>query len=261
VEVQPNTDPVIVRLYYTQEELEALEAAVPGSSQAAFTIIKTSNDDCGAGYSGQNATEMNISVESAGCTGDDRYAQFFTGTFSTFYLFASDALLPVELSAFTATALTKERVQLNWLTLTESGNSHFDIERSTDGRNFTFLGAVAGAGDSAEEQWYDFVDEAAVPGLNYYRLRQVDFDGTETLSEVRQVMVEGETRLSVYPNPAVNELRLGGFGGGLVRIIDGQGRVVQEQNLPAGEALSIGHLKPGFYLLQTPAETVRWIKR
>ncbi|MEM6771174.1 MAG: hypothetical protein AAF597_11365, partial [Bacteroidota bacterium] len=176
-EVQPDTDPVYVRLYYSREEIDALLASDPAASESTLTVVKTDNDDCGTGYEGVNATSMNTTVAAVGCTGNDRYLEFFTGTFSTFYLFSTDAVLPVELTEFSATELPKQRVQLSWMTLTEDGNSHFDVERSTDGRTFTYLGAVAGAGDSDEEQWYDFVDENAATGVNYYRLRQVDLDG------------------------------------------------------------------------------------
>ncbi|MEM6770856.1 MAG: T9SS type A sorting domain-containing protein, partial [Bacteroidota bacterium] len=260
-EVQPNTDPVIVRLYYSREEIDALLAADPTALENGLTVIKTSDDDCGGGYSGQDATGMNITLKTAGCTDDDRYLEFFTGTFSTFYLFSSDIALPVDLVDFTAAPMDKQRVRLEWTTQTESGNSHFKIERSTDGQTFTYLGAVAGAGDSNEEQWYDFVDAAAITGRNYYRLRQVDFDGTETLSEVRLVTMEGATPRSVYPNPATDELRIAGWAGGVIRILDGQGRLVVQQQLRKDEALSVKHLKPGFYVLQTPTETLRWLKQ
>ncbi|MEM6770048.1 MAG: T9SS type A sorting domain-containing protein, partial [Bacteroidota bacterium] len=260
-EVQPNTEPVYVRLYYSREELDALLAADPAASESTLTVVKTDNDDCGTGYEGFNATTMNTTAMTAGCTGADRFLEFFTGTFSTFYLFSTNAVLPVELSEFTATVLPKQRVQLDWRTLTEDGNSHFDVERSTDGRTFALLGAVAGAGDSSEEQWYDYVDENAATGVNYYRLRQVDLDGTETLSEVRQVTVESAVNLRVYPNPAAAELWIDSFAGGPVRVLNLQGQVVLQQTLVEGESLDVRRLPAGGYVLRTAEGNLRWVKK
>ena len=204
---------------------------------------------------------MNTTMESTGCSGDDYYFEFFTGSFSTFYLFSSDALLPVELTTFEARAIEKQRVQLDWMTATETDNDRFEVEHSTDGQTFTQLGAVAGAGGSSEEQWYDFVHETPISGLNYYRLRQIDFDGTETLSEVRVVEMTGLSQVSVYPNPTVDELWLKGFAGGNVRVLDAQGRTVLGQSLLEGQSLNVRALPSGIYLLQLPTETLRWVKR
>jgi len=169
--------------------------------------------------------------------------------------------LPVELTRFTATALPKQRALLNWTTQTETANSHFVVERSTDGRAFEVLGEIAGAGDSFEEQSYFFTDEFALSGTNYYRLRQVDLDGTETLSEVREVTISALDQLSVFPNPATDQLSVKGFTSGPVRVLDLQGRTVISQNISAFETLKISELPSGIYLLQAGKETVRWVKQ
>jgi hypothetical protein len=237
-------------------------AASPGSSPATFSLVKTSGVDCGGGYTGQNATAMNVSAVSTGCAGEDTYLQFSTGSFSTFYLFANDAILPVAMTAFGAREIEKQRVRLDWTTTNETGNSHFQIDHSTDGRIFNALGAVAGAGDSFTEQTYDYLHETPVIGLNYYRLRQVDFDGAETLSEIREINVSGTTTTAfAYPNPAGAELRVAGFAGGPVRIIDLQGREVLRRTLGETEALEVSHLPSGIYLLRLPAQTIKWVKR
>jgi len=261
VETQPSTDPLYVRLYYSAAEIDALLAADPAASESTLTVIKTDDTACSGQYTGQNRAEMNISLENTGCAGDDRYFQFFTGSFSTFFLFSTDATLPVELTEFTAEALPKQRVRLDWTTALETGNSHFEVERSSDGRSFGHLGAVAGAGESTQEQVYTFLDENVPAGPQYYRLRQVDLDGTETLSEVRVVTVVDAIALEVYPNPATHELRLTGFSGGLVHLLDANGRTLRRQHLEEGQPLSVTDLSPGFYLLRAGNATVRWVKR
>lgn len=257
--VQPIV-PVTVILYFREAEVDDLVREA-GTSLGDLTIIKTSDEDCGTGFKGTDAQVMNANLASASCTGRDYSFRFQAAQFSTFYLFAAQTALPVDLVSFTAEALPKQRARLEWRTASETGNSHYVIERSTDGVDFVALGEVAGAGDSQEEQAYGFIDENPVIGLNYYRLRQVDFDGTEALSDVRQVRIAGGSQLTLYPNPTVAELRLRGFSGGQVRVLDTQGRMVLESNLTAGAPLDVRRLPPGIYALQTSTETIKWIKK
>lgn len=120
--------------------------------------------------------------------------------YDNFTISQAGALLPVTLTTFTATARQKSTL-LNWQTASETGNYYFAVERSADGQTFTAIGEVAGAGTSQTVQEYTFTDNTPQPGTNFYRLRQVDFDGTATLSEVRAVAFAIDNLLRVYPNP------------------------------------------------------------
>ena len=109
--------------------------------------------------------------------------------------------LPIELLAFTG-RLAEDHVALTWETATETDNSHFFVERSTNGFTFTAIGRVEGAGNSTEAIRYDYPDYDYPTGRVYYRLRQVDFDGTESVLEtVAIVSEEVVTELQTYPNP------------------------------------------------------------
>lgn len=114
------------------------------------------------------------------------------------------AVLPVELVYFRANKTDGQRVHLNWQTDSELNNDHFVIERSPDGLAFQPIGQVAGAGTTHSTQHYVFVDEAPLSGDNYYRLRQVDFDGTDAFSEIRVVTLTRTKTAdwTVFPNPA-----------------------------------------------------------
>ena len=120
------------------------------------------------------------------------------------------APLPVVLTAFTATARDAGRVELRWTTASEQHNHRFDVQRSADGRQFATLGAVAGQGSSAAPHAYRYLDDEpalAGPALRYYRLRQVDADGSSTLSPVRAVLVAGAgAALQVFPTLATDDL-------------------------------------------------------
>ncbi len=110
------------------------------------------------------------------------------------------SLLPVELVEFSADAL-KDKVKLQWATVTEINNDYFTIERSADGSNWKEIKQVKGAGNTTDRIDYNSYDENPVNGTNYYRIKQTDFDGKFIYSEIRQVKFTGSTVISVYPNP------------------------------------------------------------
>lgn len=171
-------------------------------------------------------------------------------------------VLPVELLYFTGRAKDSE-VSLQWATATELNNSHFDIERSADGRVYEAIGRVKGAGDYQGLLEYAFTDEKPHFGLNYYRLRQVDYDGAFEYSNVVAVEVEGKPGggISVFPNPAAGQVEVG-LPADLVdkaldiTIRDLSGRVVLRQQQPAGERfvqLPLDGVPPGYYTVNVQA--------
>jgi hypothetical protein len=103
--------------------------------------------------------------------------------------------LPIELVAWDA---LKEGsiVHLSWVTATEQENDHFTIERSSDGVTFEDVLRIEGAGNSTTQRRYDAVDEKPLSGVSYYRLRQTDWNGTQTVSEVVVVMMEKYSGMS-----------------------------------------------------------------
>lgn len=111
-------------------------------------------------------------------------------------------LLPVTYAYVKATA-TENTVQLNWATETEINNDYFSIEHSTDGRQYTSVGRVDGHGQSEETITYYFQHDRPAPGDNYYRLRQVDYDGQYEYSPVVVARVAAQQPIAtLYPNPS-----------------------------------------------------------
>jgi hypothetical protein len=118
----------------------------------------------------------------------------------------------VELLSFTAERQGADGL-LHWATATEKNNDRFEVESSADGRTFRRIATVAGQGSSAQRHDYALTDAnlaryAATPV--YYRLRQVDRDGTAAYSPVRTVQVPAETGFAAqaYPQPFANEFTL-----------------------------------------------------
>lgn len=145
--------------------------------------------------------------------------------------------LPVELLSFFAKNVNGD-VKLNWSTSSETNNKGFFIERSLDGVNYNDLDFVAGAGNSKSVKNYGYLDENAfnLASTIYYRLRQVDFDGTATLSNVAIVSENDriEDGISVYPNPfshATGVLITAANGGiANIEVVDILGRIVATQS-------------------------------
>lgn len=118
--------------------------------------------------------------------------------------------LPIELLYFKAkwTNDQFETVTLDWETITESENSHFEIERSTDAVNFEYVKSIDGSGTSNQNIQYTTLDEDPyVNGTSYYRLKQVDNNGDFEYSNIEVLNIpEGLNMVNLYPNPTVDHL-------------------------------------------------------
>jgi len=158
--------------------------------------------------------------------------------------------LPVDLISFTAEKLDSKS-RLNWSTASELNNSHFDLERSLDGRNFTFIGQIKGKGNSSAISNYEFVDQRPEGNINYYRLKQVDFDGRFDFSDVRSVNFESSVTLEIFPNPVVDFIRISSKEKSLiVNIYDLEGKLAFTKNAISGEDINTNKLASGIYLIE-----------
>jgi hypothetical protein len=148
--------------------------------------------------------------------------------------------VPVTLTTFTGTAKAKDAF-LKWTTASEINNKGFEVERSADGRNFEYAGFVKGAGNSTKLLNYTFTDAKAFEKtpVMYYRLKQVDFDGKITYSQVVRINSNAQSAnaVSAYPNPFGNTYRVSfdAVNAGTVnlKMVDLQGKVVAEQTTEA----------------------------
>ncbi len=188
---------------------------------------------------------------------------YFTDTrFSLVFEPTGIAPLPVVLTAF-ATQPQGADGLLTWATASEQHNAYFQVESSLDGRTFTTLGRVAGAGTATTARAYQFVDynltRYAAP-LVYYRLRQVDADGTGSYSPVRTLAVPtgAPLQLALVPGAASLALAITAAqpGPATCLLTDGLGRVVGQQEvlLRAGTTtlppLGPAGLAAGLYVLR-----------
>ncbi|MFC2187412.1 T9SS type A sorting domain-containing protein [Fulvivirgaceae bacterium LMO-SS25] len=118
-----------------------------------------------------------------------------------------NATQPIRLLYFKAEKIADDRVQLDWATASEENNDYFLIERSIDGNEWEVITQKPGAGNSSQTINYQFIDENPIIGISYYRLRQVDFDGTTTTSPLERIIIEANGKyLKLAPNPVSDQL-------------------------------------------------------
>ncbi len=173
--------------------------------------------------------------------------------------------LPVELTSFDAVNGENCTIDLTWKTATETNNAYFKIEKSTDGINYETIGTVEGKGNSTTPTAYNFTDRT--PSLdNYYRLQQVDLDGTTTTSS--QLIIRSNcfddssvNTIDVFPNPVYDKGNVRFYNTNLgdtqveLNIADALGRTVHTEMLTVNDGPNIlhfntSHLVPGTYYVQ-----------
>ncbi len=97
----------------------------------------------------------------------------------------------------------EDNVLLSWQTASEINNEKFILEKSFDANNWFKIAEVKGAGNSTNILTYSFVDDALISGTQYYRLTQIDFDGTKETFEAIDVskIATAPFEIKVFPNP------------------------------------------------------------
>ena len=121
-------------------------------------------------------------------------------------VFEVDISLPIEMSFFEAKTIGAESVQLIWQTISEINNLGFHIEHSTNGENWEKIVFISGSGTTNNLQEYIYIDQNPIDGVNYYRLKQEDFDGHVEYSNIISITIQKEIGISIYPNPTNGKL-------------------------------------------------------
>ncbi|MEM7370046.1 MAG: T9SS type A sorting domain-containing protein [Bacteroidota bacterium] len=156
--------------------------------------------------------------------------------------------LPVELLGFDARN-TEDGNLLIWETATELNNKGFHPQRSQDARNWESIGFVEGNGTTSTPQQYQYTDTESLLGTNYYRLRQVDFNGDFVHSEVLEVAVPtSDQAFQLFPNPTQGPLEIVGATEDIlnIKVWDLSGRILKEQQGATTE-IDLSSLPAGMY--------------
>ena len=259
---------------YLDGELEGLgqsgSVAIDENNLALFLSLNSGNTFANLGRTSINTTTNTLSLD--GVT-----------DFATFTLGDRTNPLPVHLVAFDAKRQATNTL-VTWATADETNSAGFEVQVSNDGKTYRNLAFVASAA-AARNQYkaYTYTDiEASKSGLRYYRLRQVDIDGTSTFSPVKVVsfatLAAGSASVNVYPNPSISNeqttlvVQSPVAGTGHIQVLDMTGRSIASRDITtvAGVtelALPVGSdLNAGIYMVKVTlptgeTKTVRMQKR
>ena len=185
--------------------------------------------------------------------------------FKSFNLSVKNIALPIELMYFKAYYKDKA-VNLNWATATEVNNDYFTVERSSDGINFEPIQMIRGAGNSTSVRDYSWTDSDPLEGYSFYRLKQTDYDGHYTYSDVETIKSKGGSSLeeafeikSIFPNPFSDRINVDFLtkqgGEAEITLLSESGSIVASTKMEVhdgynnGEINNLGNLPKGTYIL------------
>lgn len=247
-----------------------------GSSSKAPKLYINYTTSGGGGGSSTNdcyITKIDESTKPSGSsltTDNVETAQFTSGgntdSMNNFGLWGG--ALPVTWLHFDG-AYLGEAIQLSWSTGSEENNSHFEVERSVDGTEWEVLVNVTGAGTSTEINSYETIDESPNPNINYYRIKQVDFDGQYDYSRtiVLSKAMARNSDLTLFPNPARDYITVRWTKeqrNGEIELTDINGRVlksVSATNQGNMQRFDLSNYDQGVYFIRFSANDVTTSKK
>lgn len=169
--------------------------------------------------------------------------------------FTIEAALPIELVDFEVERYMDDNVKISWTTASEINNSHFEVERSSNGHDFDLVAKVESYGNSNTLEKYSIIDNAPIQGINYYRLKQIDLDGTAQYSSIRTIQFSTSSeKIKVYPNPAKDFITINlpeSEYDTNIKIYDQLGRIFQElKQSETTTTINIGSFPNGVYYIE-----------
>lgn len=266
-----------ISMYYSEAEVAGWEGAT-SEARGDLTIMKTggaisniSSADPGAnGYTNYNGTSPTNGVYAA-----NEYwvkAEFSTG-FSGFGTGLENPVpVDIELLSFTGKKVADNANELDWRTASETNNDYFVVQRSEDGERFENIGEVKGAGTTSVEQSYTFTDRSNAANYSqYYRLEQVDYDGSVTYTPLVYVKGKGEAvSYNLYPmqDAGVYSLQMDARAGGnmTLRLFNAIGQQVatQQHSVAPGAntvRIDLSNQAAGIYYVQFDVNGKRYMRK
>lgn len=223
-----------------------------GASPSKFSLFKRRSIDDGATWQAFGSADS----ATAGSSGQVRFGLNSNITSFSQFVFTkgTPTTLPVSWLWFKATPDFPDRVKLDWATATEFNSLRFVVERSSDGQHFDSLGEVPAAGFSQVPSYYRYFDSMPIHGTAYYRIKEVDVDGSISYSKIEVITYKKPaSSFTFFPNPSK-----GGSGLSIdhsyeslsIRIVDAQGRIVFHEKVGAGNRmLATENLATGSYFI------------
>jgi hypothetical protein len=192
----------------------------------------------------------------------------YVGAQGAFPIQATGAPLAIKLANITATNVGS-RNRIDWTTVSETAGDHFELERSTDGRNYTTITTITAKGEAATYSYWDATPEA---GINYYRLYMKDAQGNGTYSREVTAVVKGNNAFGVtaHPNPVSDKLQVSINGtqgkNPVIVMTDITGKLLQTVNVTGNSVeVDMSRLAAGIYMIKysdaSRSQTIKVNKR
>lgn len=234
-----------------------------GFTNTQGRLINGSNNHCSSNATTTDGRFLHIEQEKTRLRNDqsgwDKMADAVINTFPC-------AAMPVQWKQFEVIASNPGQVRCEWTTSTETGNAYFELERMIPTANWTVIAKIPGQGNSQTETQYSYIDSHPLPGSSYYRVRQVDFDGSYSYSEMREVK-RSKAIQQVYPNPSngLLQIQLAPHEGGELQVFNAMGQTVARHQMTASkhdsvQTLDLSPLPDGWYWLTYQEEKMRILK-
>jgi hypothetical protein len=184
-----------------------------------------------------------------------------TGGGLAFTVGNNSVVLPVEFLFFQAKRFSDLQSLIEWATASEINSDYFNIQRLDEDESWETIATAKAAGNSNQRLYYSYVDRNAKAGINYYRIEQLDFDGSSTITEVRTVVFETKAETVVYPNPATDQFIISMSNNESISQIDvfsAQGTLIEsivQGNNQGRIELNCGSWANGSYLIRIATAT------
>ncbi|WP_052595956.1 T9SS type A sorting domain-containing protein [Aureispira sp. CCB-QB1] len=204
----------------------------------------------------------NLLINDANCNGQ-------INRVTTYTILDDDATLPIELSSFEASSDCQQTL-LQWSTTSELNNNYFKIEHSLDGSSWATIGKILGQGNSTQTQYYQYM-HSQVFSQSYYRLTQIDFDGSFSHSPIVSRAAPNcnlNTNIALYPNPVIKQnmvhlaINTASISPLQVKVIDVCGRTLFKEKVDSHHhLLSTQNLPSGVYQVVIETTNSHFIRR
>jgi hypothetical protein len=226
-------------IYVTSKPNVAYPGGLAGAYEMTFSII------------GKSAGSGNLA---ASTTASPANGFNMSGNDNVFSPFGVTSPLPITWLNFDAKA-EKNATTISWATAQEKNNKGFNVQRSKDSKswgNIAYVNTKTSQGNSSEKLDYTAVDKTPFTGINYYRIEQMDLDGTQSYSVVKAVVFGAKSNITLFPNPATETLHIAGLNGkNTIVVINALGQMVKTvETENSTEVLNVETIPNGMYQLR-----------
>ena len=216
------------------------------------TVIWPLNPD-GAVFTGWKVEYVALSGQGASCTNGGKDWFFIqddnANTYENMDQCVKLAPMPITYQNQPTAKLKNKETKITWTVATQLNNEQYIIEHSKDGRIFSPIGEIAGDGTSNETKHYEYIHSSPSIGMNYYRIKQADYDGKYSFSDIASVRHDGDNNIKTYPNPTTSEVTISTTELTSVQIMDVYGKVLKKQDISEGQnTINLSELPSGILI-------------